>query len=63
MVGALIAVRMLLGGWFTGGVARRMVGVGAIVGTGLAVYFPAAWLLGGMDKEALKALVRRKKAV
>jgi putative peptidoglycan lipid II flippase len=62
MVAALIAVRMLLGGWFTGGVARRMVGVGAIVGTGLAVYFPAAWLLGGMDKEALKALLRRKKA-
>jgi putative peptidoglycan lipid II flippase len=62
MVGALIAVRMVLGGWFTGGVARRMVGVGAIVGTGLAVYFPAAWLLGGMDKEALKGLLRRKRA-
>jgi putative peptidoglycan lipid II flippase len=61
MVGALIAVRMLLGGWFTGGVARRMVGVGAIVGTGLAVYFPAAWLLGGMDKEALKGLLRRRR--
>jgi putative peptidoglycan lipid II flippase len=62
MVAALIAVRMLLGGWFTGGVARRMVGVAAIVGTGLAVYFPAAWLLGGMDKEALKALLRRRKS-
>jgi putative peptidoglycan lipid II flippase len=61
MVGALIAVRLLLGGWFTGGVGRRMVGVGAIVGTGLAVYFPAAWLLGGMDKEALKALLRRRR--
>jgi putative peptidoglycan lipid II flippase len=61
MVAALIAVRMLLGSWFTGGVGRRMVGVGAIVGVGLAVYFPAAWLLGGMDKEALKALLRRKK--
>jgi putative peptidoglycan lipid II flippase len=61
MVAALVAVRMLLGGWFTGGVGRRMVGVGAIVGVGLAVYFPAAWLLGGMDKEALKTLLRRKK--
>ncbi|HEX8449188.1 MAG TPA: murein biosynthesis integral membrane protein MurJ [Allosphingosinicella sp.] len=61
MVAALIAVRMLLGAWFTGGVGRRMVGVGAIVGVGLAVYFPAAWLLGGMDKEALKTLLRRKK--
>ncbi|HEX8125908.1 MAG TPA: murein biosynthesis integral membrane protein MurJ [Allosphingosinicella sp.] len=61
MVAALIAVRMLLGGWFTGGVGRRMIGVAAIVGVGLAVYFPAAWLLGGMDKEALKTLLRRKK--
>lgn len=61
MVAALIAVRMLLGGWFTGGVAGRMIGVAAIVVTGLAVYFPAAWLLGGMDKDALKALLRRKK--
>ncbi len=63
MVAALIAVRMLLGGWFTGGVARRMVGVIAIVGTGMAVYFPLAWLLGGMDKEALKTLLRRKRPV
>jgi putative peptidoglycan lipid II flippase len=61
MVAALIAVRMVLGGWFTGGVARRMAGVGAIVGTGLAVYFPTAWLLGGLDKDALKTLLRRKK--
>jgi putative peptidoglycan lipid II flippase len=63
MVAALIAVRVVLGGWFTGGVGRRMVGVAAIVGVGLAVYFPAAWLLGGMDKEALKTLLRRKKKV
>jgi putative peptidoglycan lipid II flippase len=61
MVTALIGVRMVLGDWFTGGVGKRMVGVAAIVGTGLAVYFPAAWLLGGMDKDALRALVRRKK--
>jgi putative peptidoglycan lipid II flippase len=40
-----------------------MVGVAAIVGVGLAVYFPAAWLLGGMDKEALKTLLRRKRKV
>jgi putative peptidoglycan lipid II flippase len=61
MVAALIAVRMLLGGWFTGGVGRRMVGVAAIVGTGMAVYFPLAWLLGGLDKDAFKALLRRKR--
>ncbi|HEX2764933.1 MAG TPA: murein biosynthesis integral membrane protein MurJ [Allosphingosinicella sp.] len=61
MVAALFAVRHFLGGWFTGGVGRRLVGVSAVVGVGLAVYFPAAWLFGGMDKEALKTLVRRKR--
>ena len=61
MVAALFAVRYFLGGWFTGGVGRRLIGVGAIVGVGLAVYFPAAWAFGGMDKAALRALVRRKR--
>jgi putative peptidoglycan lipid II flippase len=63
MVGALIAVRMLLGDWFTGGVGKRMIGVIAIVGAGMAAYFPLVWVLGGFDKEAFKALLRRKRPV
>jgi putative peptidoglycan lipid II flippase len=63
MAGALIGVRMVFTGWFTGGVLERLIGVGAIVGTGLAVYFPLAWALGGIDKDAFKALVRRRKPV
>ena len=38
-----------------------MVGVVALVGTGLGVYFPMAWLLGGVDREAFKSLLRRKR--
>ena len=33
------------------------------VGGGMAVYFPLVWLFGGVDKEALKTLIRRKKPV
>jgi putative peptidoglycan lipid II flippase len=63
MAAALLGVRMLLGGWFTGGLSQRLVGVGAIIGTGLAVYFPVVWLIGGMDKDAFKALLRRRRPV
>jgi putative peptidoglycan lipid II flippase len=61
MVAALIGLRMLLGNWFTGSVAQRMIGVAALIGTGLAVYFPLVWMLGGVDREALKLLLRRKR--
>jgi putative peptidoglycan lipid II flippase len=63
MVAALILVRMLLQSWFLGGSGRRLVGVAALVGTGMAVYFPLAWLLGGVDKEAVLGLVQRKRPV
>ena len=63
MVAALLAVRYVLADWFTGDVAERMIGVVAIVGAGLAVYFPVVWLIGGMDKDAVKALLRRKRPV
>jgi putative peptidoglycan lipid II flippase len=38
-----------------------MAGVVALVGGGMAVYFPAVWLLGGTDKEELRSLVRRRR--
>ncbi len=63
MVAALIGIRMLLTDWFTGGLGQRMIGVAALIGTGMAVYFPLAWLLGGIDKQAIKDLLSRKKPV
>ena len=61
MAAVLFAIRTLLHGWFSGSVGQRMVGVAAIVGGGLAVYFPLAWLIGGMGKEEIQALLRRKR--
>jgi putative peptidoglycan lipid II flippase len=61
MVAALYAIRMVLPGWFSGSAGHRLVGVVALVGGGMAVYFPAVWLLGGTDKEELRLLFRRKR--
>jgi putative peptidoglycan lipid II flippase len=62
MVGVLFGMRILLGGWFSGSLGHRLVAVVALVGAGGAVYFPAAWLLGGMDRGELAMLLKRKKA-
>ena len=61
MVGALVAIRMGLSGWFSGSAGHRLVGVIAIVGGGMAVYFPLVWILGGTDREELKSLLRRRR--
>ncbi|HJQ17866.1 MAG TPA: murein biosynthesis integral membrane protein MurJ [Allosphingosinicella sp.] len=61
MAAALVAIKMMLAGWFAGSVGHRLLGVAALVGGGLAVYFPFAWLLGGVDKDAFLTLVRRKR--
>jgi putative peptidoglycan lipid II flippase len=60
MVAALFALRHLLGGWFAGSVGQRLLAVGVIVGGGLAVYFPVAWAIGGMDRDDILTLLRRK---
>ncbi|HEX6741156.1 MAG TPA: murein biosynthesis integral membrane protein MurJ [Sphingomicrobium sp.] len=61
MVAALVGLRMILGPWFTGSVGHRLAGVAALVGGGMAVYFPLVWVLGGTDKEELRALLRRRR--
>jgi putative peptidoglycan lipid II flippase len=62
MTACLFGLRMLLTGWFMGSPGERMIAVVAMVGTGLLVYFPIAWVIGGMDKEDLMILTKRKKA-
>ena len=61
MVAALIAIRMGLAGWFSGSFGHRLAGVIAIVGGGMAVYFPLVWILGGTDREELRSLLRRRR--
>ena len=47
-------IRTVLAGWFAGSVGHRLVGVIALVGGGMAVYFPLVWLLGGTDKRRIE---------
>jgi putative peptidoglycan lipid II flippase len=61
MVAALYGIRIGLSGWFSGSVGHRLAGVIAIVGGGMAVYFPAVWLLGGTDKDELRSLIKRRR--
>ena len=61
MVAALWGLRMLLASWFSGPVIERLAGVTALVGVGGVVYFVMAWMLGGMDREAILILLRKKK--
>jgi putative peptidoglycan lipid II flippase len=61
MVAVLYAIRLAIPGWFSGSAGHRLVGVAALVGGGMAVYFPAVWMLGGTDKDELRALFRRRR--
>jgi putative peptidoglycan lipid II flippase len=61
MAAALCGISAAIPEWFTGSTGHRLVGVVALVGGGMAVYFPAVWFLGGTDKEELKSLFRRRR--
>ena len=61
MGAALYAINRAIGGMFFGSVGERIIGLGALVGTGALVYFVVAWLIGGIDREAIMILLRRKK--
>ena len=59
MGASLYAVKIAAGGLFFGGVLERIIGLGALVGVGVVVYFTVAWMIGGMDRQAIAALRRR----
>jgi putative peptidoglycan lipid II flippase len=61
MVVALLGIRTALASWFLGSLGHRLAGVIAIVGGGMLVYFPLVWILGGTDREAFKALIKRRR--
>ena len=62
MAAALWFVQGLLAPYFAGSAGRRLIGVGALISCGMAVYFPLVWLIGGMDKEDIRTLLRRRGA-
>ena len=61
MAMALYGIRAVLGDWFLGSFIERVIGLGLLVGIGGAVYFGVAFLIGGVDREAI-ATLRRKRA-
>jgi putative peptidoglycan lipid II flippase len=60
MGGALYAVKIAIGDMVYGGAIEKILGVGALVGTGALVYFAIAWAIGGIDRDAILILLRRK---
>jgi putative peptidoglycan lipid II flippase len=60
MAAVLYVLRESLGGWFFGRAIERAIGLGALVGAGAAVYFGVALLIGGIDRQAIASLRRRK---
>jgi putative peptidoglycan lipid II flippase len=61
MGAVLYGIRTLMPGWFSGSAGHRIVGVAALVGGGMIVYFPLVWVLGGTDKEGFTSLLRRRR--
>ncbi|HET8750655.1 MAG TPA: murein biosynthesis integral membrane protein MurJ [Sphingomicrobium sp.] len=61
MVVVLYLIRSAFLGWFVGSLLNRLTGVIAVVAGGMAVYFPLVWMLGGTDREELKALLKRRR--
>jgi putative peptidoglycan lipid II flippase len=61
MAAALFGLREVLADYFFGGLLERAFGLGALVGIGGLVYFGIAFLIGGVDREAIGQL-RRKRA-
>ena len=60
MSAALFGVREMLADWFFAGALERMIGLAALVGVGGLVYFAVAFLIGGVDREAIASLRRRR---
>lgn len=60
MGAALFALRQAFEGWFFGETLQKIVSLGVLVGVGVVIYFAVAWLIGGVDKEAIASLRRRK---
>jgi putative peptidoglycan lipid II flippase len=60
MAAALYFLRTALAGWYLGSGIERVIGLGLLVGIGGAVYFGVAFLIGGVDREALATLRRKR---
>ena len=62
MAAVLIFLRGFFADWFAGSTGKRLVAVSIICGAGGAVYLATAFLIGGMNRDDVMLLLRRKKA-
>jgi putative peptidoglycan lipid II flippase len=60
MAAALFGLRALLGDLFFGNALERAIGLALLVGIGGLTYFGVAFLIGGVDREAIASLRRRR---
>ena len=60
MAVALVGIRSVMADWFFGGVLERAIALILLVGVGGLVYFSVAFLIGGVDREAIASLRRRR---
>jgi putative peptidoglycan lipid II flippase len=51
----------LLADRFAGSAGDRILGMGVLVGAGGIVYFAVAWVIGGMNRDDVLILLRRKR--
>lgn len=51
-----------IGHWLGGSTLQRLVGLAALIGSSGIVYFGVGWLIGAVDKDDIRMLLRRKKA-
>jgi putative peptidoglycan lipid II flippase len=61
MVAALYGVREVLADFFAGSVIERLIAVSAVCGVGVLVYFGVALMVGGIDRQGLATILRRKR--
>jgi len=61
MGAALWLVQAMLAERFAGSTGDRLLGLVALVGTGGLVYFAVAWLIGGINRDDILILLRKKK--
>ena len=61
MAATLFFLREQFSTWFASSTGRRILAVGTIVAAGGFVYLVTAFLIGGIDRDAVMILLRRKK--
>lgn len=61
MAAVLIVLERVFSDWFSGSTIHRLIGVSTVVGAGGAVYLLTAFAIGGMNRDDVMILLRRKK--